>query len=94
MKNMNKKLLSKILLLIVMVSVLTFLTGCAFSSSSLNSGIDQIARALKMMFDGVVGGLVSLIVGIFEGFWNLLVGIFNVIIGAIAWVVEAIVGLF
>lgn len=94
MKKLNKKLVSRIFLLILMVSVLTFFTGCTFSSSNIDLGVSQLGDAVRMVFDSIVNGLVMAIVGFFQGIWELFVGIFNVIIGAVAWVVEAIVGLF
>ena len=94
MKKLNKRLVSRIFLLILMVSVLTFFTGCTFSSSNIDLGIDQLGHGVRMVFDSIVDGLVMAIVGFFQGIWELLVGTFNLIIGAVAWVVEAIAGLF
>ncbi len=94
MKKLNKRLISRILLLVLMVSVVTFFTGCAFSSSNLDLGVSQLAGGIRMVFDSIVNGLVMAVVGFFEGIWQLIVGLFNLIIGAVAWVVEAIVGLF
>lgn len=94
MRKLNKKLVSRIFLLILMVSVLTFFTGCTFSSSNIDLGVSQLGDAVRMVFDSIVNGLVMAIVGFFQGIWEFFVGIFNVIIGAVAWVVEAIVGLF
>ena len=90
----NKRLVSRILLIIMMVGVLTFFTGCTFSSSNIGLGISQLGNGAKMLFDSIVDGLVMAVVGFFQGIWELIVGLFNLIIGGIAWVVEAIVGLF
>ena len=91
---MNKKLVSRICLLIVMLSVLTFFTGCAFSSSNMQLGVSQLGGALRTVFDSLVMGVVDVIVGTFQGIWEFIVGIFNILIGAVAWVLEFIVGLF
>lgn len=91
---MNKRLVSRICLLIVMLSVLTFFTGCTFSSSSIQVGIGQLGDSIKMVFDSLVMGIVNAIVGTFQGIWEFFVGLFNIIIGAVAWVVEFIVALF
>ena len=94
MKKLNKRLISRICLLVLMISVLTFFTGCAFTSSNMNLGVSQLGSGVRMVFDSIVRGLVEVVVGFFEGIWQLIVGLFNIIIGAVAWVVEAIVGLF
>ncbi len=94
MKKLNKRLISRICLLVLMISVLTFFTGCAFSSSNINLGVSQLGAGIRMVFDSIVNGLVMAVVGFFEGIWQLIVGLFNLIIGGVAWVVEAIVGLF
>lgn len=94
MKKINKKLVSRIFLLILMVSVLTFFTGCTFSSSNIQLGVGQLGIALKMVFDSLVTGLVNVVVGTCQGIWQFIVGLFNILIGALAWVVELIVGLF
>lgn len=91
---MNKRLVSRICLLIVMLSVLTFFTGCAFSSSNIQLGVSQLATSIKMVFDSLVTGLVNVVVGTCQGIWQFVVGIFNILIGAIAWVVEFIAALF
>ena len=91
---MNKKSVSRILLLIMMVAVLTFFTGCSVSSGNMDIGVSQLGDAIRMIFNGLVNGVVMVIVGIFEGLWQFIVGLFNIIIGAVAWVVELIVGLF
>ena len=91
---MNKKLVSRILLLVVMISVLTLFTGCAFSSSNIHLGVSQLGGSVRMVFDSLVKGLVDVIVGTFQGIWEFFTGIFNILIGAVAWVVEAIAGLF
>lgn len=94
MKKLNKRLVSRIALLIMMISVLTFFTGCTFSSSNIDLGISQLGHGARMVFDSIVNGLVMAIVGFFEGIWELIVGFFTLIMGGIAWIVEAIVGLF
>lgn len=94
MKKINKRLVSRICLLVLMLSVLTFFTGCSFSSSNIDLGVSQLGTGIRMVFDSIVDGLVMAIVGFFQGIWELLVGFFNLIIGGIAWVVEAIAGLF
>ena len=91
---MNKKLISRIFLLVVMLSVLTFFTGCTFSSSNIQLGISQLGDSVRMVFDNLVAGLVNVVVGTFHGIWEFSVGLFNIIIGSIAWVVETIAGLF
>ena len=74
--------------------MLTFFTGCTFSSSNIDLGISQLGHGARMVFDSIVNGLVMAIVGFFEGIWELIVGFFTLIMGGIAWIVEAIVGLF
>ena len=94
MKKLNKRLVSRIALLIMMLSVLTFFTGCTFSSSNIDLGISQLGAGIRMVFDSIVNGLVMAIVGFFEDIWELIVGFFTLIMGGIAWIVEAIAGLF
>lgn len=91
---MNKKLVSKILLVIMMVGIVTFFTGCSVTSGNMNVGVSMLGDAVRMIFNGLVNGVVTLVVGVFEGIWQIIVGLFNIIIGAVAWVVELIVGLF
>ena len=91
---MNKRLVSKIVLITMMLAVVTFFTACTFSSSNMGLGVSQLGAGIRMVFDGLVNGVVTVVVGIFEGLWQFIVGLFNIIIGAIAWVVELIVGLF
>lgn len=94
MKKLNKRLVSRICLLVLMVGILTFFTGCTFSSSNIDLGISQLGHGARMVFDSIVDGLVMAVVGFFEGIWELIVGFFTLIGGAIAWVFEAIAGLF
>ena len=91
---MNKRLASKIILIVMMIATLTFLTGCTFSSSSIDVGVDMLGHGIRMVFDSLVNGVVAVIVGTFQGIWEFINGIFTIIVGAIAWVVEFIVGLF
>lgn len=91
---MNRKLASKIILVVMMISILTFFTGCTFASSNMDTGVSQLGDGIRMVFNGLVDGVVTVVVGIFEGLWIFITGLFNIIIGAIAWVVELIVGLF
>lgn len=94
MNKVNKRLISKIVLVILMIAMLTFFTGCAFSSSNMDLGISQLEHGIKMVFDGLVNGILFAIRSIFEGLWEFIVGIFMILIGAIAWVWELIIGLF
>lgn len=91
---MNKRLITKLSLVLMMIAVLTFFTACTFSSSNIDVGVSQLGGGIRMVFDGLVGGVITLVRGIFEGLWEFIVGLFNIIIGAIAWVWEFIVGLF
>ncbi len=91
---MNKRLISKIVLIAMMLAVVTFFTACTFSSSNMDLGVSQLGSGIRMVFDGLVNGVVTVVVGVFEGLWQFIIGLFNIIIGAIAWVVEFIVGLF
>ena len=94
MNKVNKKLDTKIALVIMMIAVLTFFTGCTFSSSNIDVGVYQLGNAFKIVFDGVVNGVVMVVRGLGEGIWELILGLFNILIGAIAWVWEFILGLF
>lgn len=94
MNKVNKKLLTKIALIVLMITTVTVLTGCTFSSSMLDTGVGEIVGAFKGLFDAIINGLVAVIVGIGESIWNLIVGIFYILVGALAWVWEFIIGLF
>ena len=94
MNKVNRKLVYKIVLIIAMIAVLTFFTGCSFSSDNIALGIAQLGDGIRMAFDGLVNGVVTVVRGIFEGIWTLIEGFFNVIIGGVAWVVETITDLF
>ncbi len=94
MNKVNKKLVTKVALVIMMIAVLTFFTGCTFSSSNIDVGVYQLGHAFRIVFDGVVNGVVMVVRGLFEGIWELIMGIFNILIGGVAWVWEFIVGLF
>ena len=94
MNKLNKKLLKKIVLIAMMITIVTVFTGCTFSSSMLDAGVGEIVTGFKGLFDAIVNGLVAVIVGIGEGIWQLIVGLFYLIVGALAWVWEFIVGLF
>lgn len=94
MNKVNRKMIAKIALVIMMIAVLTFFTGCTFSSSNIDLGVSQLGSGIRMVFDGVVNGVVLAVRSLFEGIWEFIVGLFNIIIGAIAWVWEFIVGLF
>ena len=78
----------------MMIAVLTFFTGCTFSSSNIDVGVYQLGHAFRIVFDSVVNGVVMAVRGLFEGIWELIMGLFNILIGAVAWVWEFIVGLF
>ena len=91
---MNKTLIKKIVLVVMMIAILAFFTGCTISSSNMDLGVSQLGGALRTIFNGVVNGVVTVVVGLFEGIWQFIVGLFNIIIGAVAWLVEFIVGLF
>jgi hypothetical protein len=94
MNKLNKKTISKLVLIIFMVTMVTFLTSCTFSSSMLDSGVNEIVGGFKGLFDAIINGLVAVLIGIGEGLWTLIVGIFYLLVGALAWVWEFIVGLF
>ena len=91
---MNKTLIKKIVLVVMMIAILAFFTGCTISSSNMDLGVAQLGGALRTIFNGIVNGVVTVVVGLFEGIWQFIVGLFNIIIGAGAWLVEFIVGLF
>lgn len=94
MNKLNKRTVSRILLLVLMLSVMTFFTACTFSSSNIDLGVSELGSGLKMVFNALVNGIVAVIVGFFEGLWTFIVGLFHIIMGAIAWVWEWIVSLF
>ena len=94
MNKLNKKFVSRIVLCVMMISLLAFFTGCSFSSTSIDLGINQILGAFKLAFDSLVDGLVMAIVGLCTGIWEIIVGICTILVGVIAWVWELIVGLF
>ena len=94
MNKLNKKTVSKLLLIIFMGGMVTFLTSCTFSSSMLDSGVNEIVGGFRGLFDAIVNGLVAVVVGIGEGIWSLIVGLFYLIVGALAWIWELIVSLF
>lgn len=94
MNKLNKKLVSRIVLCVMMISLLVFFTGCSFSSSSIDLGINQILGAFKMAFDALVDGIVTGVVGLCTAIWEIIVGLCTIIVGVIAWVWELIVGLF
>lgn len=91
---MNKRLIAKIALIAMMLGVLTLFTACSFSPSNIDLGLSQLLGGIRAVFDGLVSGVVTVVVGIFEGIWIFIQGLFNIIIGAVAWLVEWIVGLF
>ena len=94
MNKLNKRTISKLVLIIFMISMVTFLTSCTFSSSMLGEGVNELANGFRGLFNAIINGLVAVIIGIGEGLWNLIVGIFYLLVGALAWVWEFIVGLF
>ena len=94
MNKLNKRLVSRIVLVIMMISLLAFFTGCTFSSSNINLGVSELGSGLKMVFEAILDGIIALIVGVFNGLWEFIVGIFHIIVGSIAWVYEWIVSLF
>jgi len=94
MNKLNKKLVSKLVLCIMMVSLLVFFTSCSFSSSSIDLGAGQVVDAFRHAFTSLIDGVVMAVVGFGEGIWQLIVGICTVAVGAVAWVWEFIVGLF
>ena len=94
MNKVNKKLLTKIALIVMMITVVTVFTGCTFSSSMLDEGIGTLQTGARGLFDAIVNGVVAVIVGIGEGLWQLIVGVFYLLVGAVAWVYEFIIGLF
>ncbi|MBQ9978697.1 MAG: hypothetical protein IJP20_02765 [Clostridia bacterium] len=91
---MNKRLITKLSLVLMMIAVLTFFTACTFASSNIDLGVAQLGDGIRTVFDSLVNGVVAVVRGVFEGLWEFIVGLFNIIIGAIAWVWEFIVGLF
>ena len=94
MNKLNKRTVSRVMLLILMLSAVTFFTACTFSSSNINLGVSELGTGLKMVFNALVNGIVAVIVGFFEGLWTFIVGLFHSIMGAIAWLWEFIVSLF
>lgn len=94
MNKLNKGLITKIAIMIVMIATVTLLTACTFSSSMLDAGIAEIVGGFRGLFDAIVNGLVSVVIGLGEGVWSLIVGIFYLLVGALAWVWELIIGLF
>ena len=94
MNKLNKRTISKLVLIIFMISMVTFLTSCTFSSSMLGEGVNELANGFRGLFNAIINGLVAVIIGIGEGLWNLIVGIFYLLVGAIAWLWELIVSLF
>lgn len=94
MNKVNKRLLTKIAIIVVMIATVTLLTACTFSSSMLNEGVGELGSAVRTLFDAIVNGIVAVIIGIGEGLWKLIVGIFYLLVGALAWLWELIVSLF
>ena len=94
MNKVNKKLLTKVALIVIMITAVTVLTGCTFSSSMIDSGANEIVGGFRGLFDAIVNGLVAVLTGIGEGIWDVIVGLFHIIVGALAWVWEFIIGLF
>ncbi len=94
MNKLNKRLVSKILLIVMMMATLTFFTACEFSSSGIEAGGNQILGAFEMVFNSLVDGVVTLVMGIFGGIWEIIVGLCTVIVGLVALLWETIMGLF
>lgn len=94
MNKLNKRLITKIAIMVLMIATVTLLTACTFSSSMIDEGVGEIVGGFRGLFDAIVNGLVAVVVGIGEGIWSLIVGLFYVLVGALAWVWEFIVGLF
>ncbi len=91
---MNKKLISKIAILVMMLSVLTLFTACQFSSSSIEVGGNQILGAFETVFNGLVNGVLILVKGIFGGIWEIIEGLCTLVVGLVALLWETIAGLF
>ena len=94
MKKLNKKLVSKIVLLAMITSLLVLFTACEFSSSSIDAGLNLSIGAFETTFNGLVNGIVGAVRGLATGIWQLVEGLCTIVVGLIAWVYEAIMGLF
>lgn len=94
MKKVNNSLVKRLVLVAMMIAILTFFTSCDFTSSNMDLGVSMLGASIRMIFDGLVNGVMILVRGIFEGLWTFISGIFYIIFGAIAWVWELIIGLF
>ena len=79
----NKSLVSKILVAIILLSALTMLTGCT-SNEGVNDGLNSISGGFFISLIGILSSILGAIASVFLGIISLIAGIFQIIGGLIA----------
>jgi hypothetical protein len=91
---MNKKLISRIVLAILLLSVLLMLSSCSALEGELGLGLFQILGSFIMIVLGLIVSIFSAISSIIMGIILFFVGLFTTISGLIATVLSLFAGLF
>jgi hypothetical protein len=91
---MNKKLISRIVLTILLLSVILMLSSCSVLDGELGLGLFQMLGSFIMIVLGIIVSIFSAIISVIMGIILFIVGLFTTIGGLIATVLSLFAGLF
>jgi len=91
---MNKKVLPKVLLVIILLTAILMLSGCSMNSNNLSLGLYQLFGSFIMVVVGFLVSLLSAFVSLLLGIILFVMGIFTTIGGLIGTVLSFFAGLF
>lgn len=76
----NKRSVAKLILVVILLSVLTLLTGCS-SNPGLFAALYQIVGGIFIAIIGILGSIVTAIISVILGIFAFIGGILNLIGG-------------
>ena len=91
---MNKTIISKIILAVIILSLVFVLAGCSADGSNVGQAISEIFSTLVMVLFGFIASILSAIITLLAGIVLLSAGIFGVLGQLVDIIWQFIVGLF
>lgn len=91
---MNRKIVSRIVLLVILLSLTLMLASCNFAGSDLSLGLYRLFGGLVLVIVGFISSIFSAIISAILGVVLFIMGIFTTLGGLVGSVLELVVGLF
>lgn len=91
---MNKTIISKIILAVIILSLVFVLAGCSADGSNVGQAISEIFSTLVMVLFGFIASILSAIITLLAGVLILVAGIFGALGQLINLVWQFFAGLF